>query len=412
MLKRLIEHRRALHRIPELGFDLPKTRAYILSVLESLPCEITSIGQASVCAFFNAGKNASIAFRSDMDALPVTEDSSCEYASIHSGKMHACGHDGHMAILLTFAEEISQIAELPHNVLLVFQAAEETVGGAPEICESGIFEKYGVRKIFGLHLWPDYPAGSLICRKNEFMAKTCNLDIEIFGKSSHAAKHEFGIDALCIGVDFVKAAYAMESSEIPASVFRLLKFGVFNSGTAINVISGYSIISGTMRCFQDDIFSFMSGRLREIASDLEKKFGCDIKITFFEGYPALINKPAAFEEFKTAVSIPVESRCALADADLAAGMTNAEAADSDASVQGKTALEPAAPRRLTLYEPAAPTLTAEDFAFYLQKLPGVYFYIGTGTNTPLHNNKYLLDESVLPLGVEVFFRLLYNIAID
>ncbi|MDR0425312.1 MAG: amidohydrolase, partial [Clostridiales Family XIII bacterium] len=305
MLARLIRHRRALHRIPELDFDLPKTRAYVLSALEDLPCEITKIGGASVCAFFSAGKGDTFAFRSDMDALPITEQSDCSYASIHPGKMHACGHDGHMAILLTFAEEIAKrLSDLPHNVLLIFQAAEETTGGASEICESGIFERYGVSRIFGLHLWPECPKGALVCRKGEFMARICNLDVEIFGKSAHAAKHEQGIDALFIGLEFVRRAYEMERSQLGPAVRRLIKFGVFNSGTAMNVVSGYSKIKGTMRCFDDDVLGFLSERLSCLARDLENEYGCSIAISFLEGYPALINPPAAFEEFKKAISMP------------------------------------------------------------------------------------------------------------
>jgi hippurate hydrolase len=396
-----------------LDFDLPETRAYVLSALEVLPCEITKIGSASICAFFNAGKESTFAFRSDMDALPITEQSGCSYASIHPGKMHACGHDGHMAILLTFAEEIAKrLHDLPHNALLVFQAAEETTGGAFEICESGIFERYGVSRIFGLHLWPECPKGTLICRRGEFMARTCNLDVEIFGKSAHAAKHGQGIDALLIGLEFVKRAYEMERSEIEPNVRRLIKFGMFHSGTAMNIVSGYSRISGTMRCFNDDVIGFLSGRLSSLAHDLEGEYGCRISISFFEGYPALINPSGAFDEFKKAISMPWGTAGGTAGQprpDAAGGLAGHSAGDGGQGGDAASGLSGGqAGQPLALIEPDAPTLIAEDFSFYLQKAPGVYFHLGTGADTPLHNSKYDLDESVLPIGVEAFFRLLYN----
>jgi hippurate hydrolase len=163
MSDKLAEHRRTLHRIPELDFDLPKTRAYVTAVLSKLPCTLIPAGRAGLCAYFDAGMPDTMAFRSDMDALPITETNDCDYVSTHPGKMHACGHDGHMAMLLGFAEEISRrMNTLPHNVLLLFQAAEETTGGAREICDAGVFETYKVSKVFGLHLWPEYEKGAVV----------------------------------------------------------------------------------------------------------------------------------------------------------------------------------------------------------------------------------------------------------
>ena len=155
----VIDHRRALHRIPELDNQLPETSAYVRSVLEPLGCAISSPIPGSVCAFFDAGKLETVAFRVDMDALPVTEATGLPCASVHSGKMHACGHDGHTAMALALAEYVSvHIPELPRNVLFLFQPAEETTGGARGLCESGILEAHRVTRVFGLHLWPGLPA--------------------------------------------------------------------------------------------------------------------------------------------------------------------------------------------------------------------------------------------------------------
>ncbi|MDR0570126.1 MAG: amidohydrolase [Clostridiales Family XIII bacterium] len=382
MVGRLAEFRRELHKIPEVGFDLPETRAYVKKVLEGLPCEITLIGPASLCAFFDAGRDETLAFRSDMDALPLVEENATEYKSLHEGKMHACGHDGHMAILLAFAEELAaRLKELPRNALLIFQAAEETTGGALEICESGILARYGVERVYGLHLWPNRPAGEVVCRKNEFMARTCNISVGFHGKSTHAAYAERGIDALESGVRFVESAYAMEKGELPSDVFRLLKFGIFRSGTAVNVIAGHAVVEGTMRCFQPEVYDMMERRLHEIGESLREKTGCRVEIEFSQGYPALINGEGIFDDFREALAADATALPAL----------------SDGSRVGAF--------RLT--EPEAPCMTGEDFSFYQQAVPGLFFHLGLGPGAPLHSGRFDFDEAVLRNGVEIYWRLLF-----
>jgi hippurate hydrolase len=382
MLDRLIEHRRHLHRIPELDFDLPKTRAYVTSVLSALPCEIVRAGRGGLCAYFDAGKRDTMAFRSDMDALPIAEANDCDYASTHPGKMHACGHDGHTAILLGFAEELSRRADaLPHNVLLVFQAAEETVGGAQEILDAGVFEKYKVAKVFGLHLWPGYEKGAVVCRKGAFMAKACIFRIDLFGKSIHAAEAKNGADALSAGARFVTEAYSPERGILPDDAASLFKFCMFESGTATNIVSGHSVLQGTIRCFEETVFRRMSEGLRAVAADVERACGCRVEIELVEVCPAVQNDPDLFNKFK-------EALCGRADAQLPDG-------------------DDGTPFLFT--EPDRPTMTSEDFSAYLQAAPGIFFHLGLGRNAPLHSNGFDFDESVLPLGVKAFLRLLYNI---
>jgi hippurate hydrolase len=381
MSNRLTEHRRQLHRIPEIDFDLPKTRAYVKAALSALTCETVPAGRTGLCAYFDAGMPNTMAFRCDMDALPITESTVCDYASTHPGKMHACGHDGHTAIMLGFAEELSQRAKaLPHNVLLIFQAAEETTNGALDICDSGVLDKYRVSCIFGLHLWPGYEKGAVICRKGAFMAKACVLNVEILGKSCHAAAAEQGADALAAGARFVTEAYRAEREAFPNEVFRLLKFGVFKSGTAMNVISGRTRISGTVRCFEDEVFLTLSDRLRAVAAEIEREYGCRAELKFVEGCSAVHNDPVLFEQFKEALSKPARAHTSVED-------------------DG----EP-----FSFVEPDKPTMTSEDFSDYQHKVPGIFFHLGLGKDTPLHSNVFDIDESVLPFGVKAFLRLLYN----
>ena len=169
----LIDDRRALHRIPELDRQLPQTMAYLRASLEKLRCKVFSPMESALCAFFDYGKKEAVAFRADADALPIQERNRVDYRSEHEGCMHACGHDGHMAILLELARRLSEKKDLPHNVLLVFQPAEETTGGAKDLCATGVFRAHKVQAIFGLHLWPQLPEGLIASRKNEMMARSC-----------------------------------------------------------------------------------------------------------------------------------------------------------------------------------------------------------------------------------------------
>jgi hippurate hydrolase len=382
MSENLTEHRRQLHRIPELDFDLPKTRAYVTAVLAELPCKLINVGKGGLCAYFDAGKPDTLAFRCDMDALPITEENDLDYASTHPGRMHACGHDGHTAIMLGFAEALAKRRGAPpHNALLIFQAAEETTGGAKEIIDSGVLGEYNVSGVFGLHLWPGYEKGAIICRKGAFMAKACVLHVEVFGRSCHAATAEKGLDALWAGARFVTEAYRAEREAFDEGVFRLLKFGVFESGVAMNVISGRATIRGTMRCFEEDVFLSMKDRLRAVAAEIGRESGCRLELKFIEGCPAVRNDPALFERLKHAL----RGRAA-------------------ASAGGEDDGGP-----FVFVEPAAPSMTSEDFSEYQRELPGVFFHLGTGGDTPLHSSVFDVDESTLPFGVKAFWRLLHSL---
>lgn len=371
----LQKYRQELHRIPELGFEVNKTRAYILEQLQPYHCEITEVG-GGVCVFFPSkeedgkGRNRenTIALRSDVDALPVLEETGASYRSVHEGAMHACGHDGHMAMLLALAGELDQIIHtLPHNVLLIFQPAEETTGGAGDICATGILSKYGVKRIYGFHLWPMLKKNAIGSRANEFMAKSSNLDILIEGKSAHCAYAEQGIDALAIGCQFVNELYQMEKQEIPASEYRLLKFGKMESGTVRNAISAKTVLQGSVRCFHEETGNFLFRRMEEIAANYEETYQCRITIERHDGHPAVINNAQLFEEAKELLS------------------------DFDFNTFDK------------------PFMLAEDFSCYQKEVPGLFLFLGTGTNIPLHNSKFDFDEDVLRTGVEVYLKLLKEV---
>ena len=197
MFETIQKIRRDLHQIPELELNLPKTKAYLSELLKDLPCSLEFPMNSAILAYFDNGCSHTVAFRSDMDALPVNEQTMADYQSRHPGCMHACGHDAHMTMLIALAYAIPKyLHELSHNILLIFQPGEENPGGARLLCEAGILEKYHVTRIYGMHVWPDLPAGVIAASKEEMMARSSEVNIEIKGKSAHAAKYREGCDAL------------------------------------------------------------------------------------------------------------------------------------------------------------------------------------------------------------------------
>lgn len=364
-IERLFRYRRDLHSIPELDSDLPKTFAYVKSVLDGLGCHVFSPCKSALCAFFDLGRPTTAAFRSDMDALPVSENTGLPFASLHTGCMHACGHDGHMAMLLELANQIEGLSSLlPHNVLLIFQPAEETTGGAKYICQSGVFEKYTVTHIFGMHLWPSLAAGQAATRPGDMLAKSSEVNVDIRGKSSHIARAWEGRDALLAASAFVMRAYEMIDKEVPAHENKLLKFGKMESGVVRNAISAHAQLWGSLRSFTPEVFDFMRRRLLEIAGDIAAETGCAISVDINEGYPPVINDAGLYR---------------------AVGQYLGEDM----------------PQLLP-----TPFMIAEDFSYYGLEMPSLFFLLGTGSDEPLHSDRFTFDESILLSGVRLFKRLL------
>lgn len=356
---RIMENRRALHRIPELDRDLKETAAYLRSELEGLGCALISPMEGSVCAFFDFGAEKTIAFRADMDALPITENTGTPWASRHPGRMHACGHDGHMAILLELARRLSKRKQFHHNILLVFQPAEEASGGAKEICDSGIFAKYNTEVIFGLHLWPGLEKGKIFSKPGEMMSRSAELDVDIFGKSAHIGRSWEGVDAMEAACVYLQKAYALERS-VPKDIRRLLKFGHLQSGTVRNAISAHTRLEGGLRAFSDEVFFGLRDRLLEIAGEVEEQFGCEVRVHTSNGYPAIHNPPELCEKVQSIV--PFEQL-------------------------------------------PEPSMTTEDFSWYQRYLPGMFFFLGLGDSPALHSDNFDFDESVLPRGADFFEKL-------
>ncbi|WP_395151255.1 amidohydrolase [uncultured Allofournierella sp.] len=364
MNQQLVGYRRDLHRIPETDFDLPETLAYLRQVLEQYDCQLITPCKSTLCAFFDAGKPKTTAFRADMDALPITERSEAEYASCHAGRMHACGHDGHMAMVLALAGVVSQnLHRLPRNVLLVFQPAEETTGGARLVCESGVFERFHCDRIIGWHLWPDLPAGVIASRPGPLLARSSEVTVTVTGRSSHIAKAQDGADALYAAAAFVCRAYEGIAKLGSPEELRLLKFGKLESGQARNAISPGSQLLGSLRVYSQQMFDEATAMMEQIARQLEQETGCTFALHFSQGYPPVCNDEALFALARQAL-----------------------------------------PQMEQLPQPL---LIAEDFSFYQQHLPGLFLLLGTGSGIPLHADTFDFDETVLEVGLAADEALLW-----
>ena len=372
-LATLTRWRRDLHRIPELDDELPQTLAYVRGVLEGLSCKVLVPCKGALCAWFDLGRASTVALRADMDALPVTERTGAPYASERPGRMHACGHDGHMAMALAAASWVDDVIigriagmsekDLPRNVLVVFQPSEETTGGAARICASGIFDRTRTERIFGFHLWPELPAGRVASRAGALLARSSEVTVEFHGVSSHIARWQEGRDALAAAARFVPSAEAMcgrlakETGE-PC----LARFGRLEAGTVRNAIAGHARAEGSLRVFSDAMFDRARGALRTLAENAAKTEGCTADVTFSEGYPPVINDAKLFSKVEAALP--------------------------------------------DLGQIEEPLLIAEDFSFYQRCLPGVFLLLGTGTGTPLHADTFDFDEHVLLAGTSAYRRLL------
>ena len=358
----IVADRRALHRIPELDRSLDRTMAYLREALSPLKCALSAPIPGCLCAFFDNGMPRTLAFRSDADALPVQEETGLSFASGIPGRMHACGHDGHMAMLLELARRLDG-AMADYNFLLIFQPAEETTGGARDVCESGILRKCNVEAVFGMHLWPGLPSGQIASRAGEMMSRSCEVTAEIEGRASHIARAEEGLDALRAGVDLARRAEAIEAAW-PENIFRLLRFGKMQSGSVRNAVSDHTRLEGTLRAFQDEVFFSMLESLRVACAEVEATSGCRVRLTTSDGYPAVMNPPGLC------------ARVRACGADYA--------------------------------ELARPVMITEDFSWYQRYLPGMFFFLGAGDSPALHSGTFNFDETILEAGADFWERLALN----
>lgn len=374
MVEELRQMRRNLHKIPELGLKEYKTSAYIREKLTSFGItELETWLETGVVAVIRGkGKGQAVAFRADMDALPVTEQTGCDFTSEHVGCMHACGHDGHVTVLLGFAKYLQEHKdELKNDVVLIFQPAEEGPGGAQLLVDAGLFEKHPVRCIIGCHIFPQVPQGKVACRKGAMMARNGEVDVHIYGESAHGAQPQLGHDAVLAAGAVITGLHTILSRNVSPLDSGVLTFGAIHGGEACNIIAKEVKLEGTMRAFSDEAYETMTKRVQEVASGIAAGYGCKGEAVFRHMYRVVDNDPKLVELLQ--------------------------------EVAGDA------------YEETPPYMLAEDFSLYLQKVPGMFFFLGSGNEEKgythsLHSAQFQFDEEILALGVETYAKLLKKLA--
>lgn len=374
MVEELRQMRRDLHKIPELGLKEYKTSAYIREKLEGFGItELETWLETGVVAVIRGkGKKEAVAFRADMDALPVTEQTGCDFTSEHVGCMHACGHDGHVTVLLGFAKYLQEHKdELENDVVLIFQPAEEGPGGAQLLVDAGLFEKHPVRCIIGCHIFPQVPQGKVACRKGAMMARNGEVDVHIYGESAHGAQPQLGHDAVLAAGAVITGLHTILSRNVSPLDSGVLTFGAIHGGEACNIIAKEVKLEGTMRAFSDEAYETMTKRVQEVASGIAAGYGCKGEAVFRHMYRVVDNDSKLVELLQ--------------------------------EVAGDN------------YEETPPYMLAEDFSLYLQKVPGMFFFLGSGNEEKgyihsLHSAQFQFDEEILALGVETYAKLLKKLA--
>ena len=366
--ERLRLHRRALHRIPEQGYAEHKTHDYLMSRLRDLlPDDLGVYAQTGIRAVFHGrGEGRTLAFRADIDALPVQERTGCDFASEHEGFMHACGHDGHMANLLTFAEWIAAHRDaFSGSAVLLFQPAEETVGGAKRMIDEGALENPHVDAIYGLHMMPDVPKGRIACCAGPIMAQTCEMDFVIHGKSAHGATPHLGQDAISAMAHLLTLFQTTVARGVDPCQQALLTVGRVRAGEQRNILAEKAEMEGIVRTFSNSVYDGLEARILDDLRGIEAAFGVKTEFIKRVFYPCTENDPAEFERVRAILG--------------------------DCFMQAK------------------PKMTAEDFSYYQLSVPGVFAFCGCMDEThdsPLHAATFDFDETALVPGLALFIGLL------
>lgn len=359
----ITEWRRDIHQHPEILFDTQRTSAMVADKLRSFGVDevVTGIGRTGVVAVIKGKSTSSgktIGLRADMDALPIEEQTGLEYASKTPGAMHACGHDGHTAMLLGAAKYLCETRNFDGTAVVIFQPAEEGGGGGKEMCDDGMMERFGIDEVYGMHNWPQMPVGQFAIRPGAFFAASDMFDIKITGKGGHAAKPQETIDPTVVASHLVLALQSIVSrnaNPVDQMVVSVTSFET--SSTAFNVIPESVHLRGTVRTLSAEMRDLAERRLIELAEGTAAAFGASADAEFRRTYPVMSNSDTQ-TEFAAKVARSVSGDCA--DADLVMG--------------------------------------GEDFSFMLEERPGAYILIGNGDTAAVHNPNYNFNDDAIPAG--------------
>ncbi|MDB5559482.1 MAG: peptidase [Enterovirga sp.] len=362
----LIAIRRDIHAHPETGFEENRTAALVAEKLRGWGVEVTeNVGRTGVVGTIRGARpgNRAIGLRADMDALHIVEQTGLPYASTNPGKMHACGHDGHTTMLLGAARYLTETRNFDGTVYVIFQPAEENFGGGDVMVKEGLFDRFPMERVFGLHNWPGAPEGTFYWRVGPIMAAVANLEVTITGRGAHGAMPHQGVDPIVIAAAIVQALQSIVARNVEPVDAGVITIGHINGGFTYNVIPETVRMLGTARWFAPDVGDILERRFIETVTGIAAAMGATATAEFRRAYPATVN-----EEVSTHL-----------------------AADAARAVQGEARVIPM----------PKPTMGGEDFSFMLNAKDGAYLMLGAGrgANDPqVHHPRYDFNDAILPVG--------------
>jgi amidohydrolase len=364
--------RRGLHQNPELMYDVEDTAKFVAERLRAFGCDEvkTAVGRTGVVGVIRGAKGSSsrsIGLRADMDALPIEEETNLPYRSKTPGKMHACGHDGHTAMLLGAARRLAETRDFAGAAIVIFQPAEEGGAGAMAMIDDGLLDQFGLEQVYGMHNWPGAPVGSFALRKGPLMAAADEITITIEGKGGHGAMPHLCIDPVMVGAQIVTALQTITSRNVDPLDSSVISITRFQAGTANNIIPQTAWLNGTVRTLKPETRDKVEKRIHEIAAGLAEASGASARVEYRRGYPPTINHEAQTE--------------------FAASIARKVAGDSKVDVN------------------TPPTMGSEDFSFMLEARPGAFIFIGNGDSATLHHPSYDFNDEVLPYGMSYWVEL-------
>lgn len=363
--------RHDLHRHPELMYDVHRTAGFVAEKLKSFGCDeiVTGLGRTGVVGVIK-GKRAGdrvIGLRADMDALPIHEETGAPHASTIAGKMHACGHDGHTAMLLGAAKYLCETRNFSGSAIVIFQPAEEGGGGGKAMVDDGLMERFGVKEVYGMHNLPGLPVGEFGMRPGPIMASADKFEIVIEGKGAHAAMPHMAVDTVVIASQLVLALQSIVARNVDPLESAVLSVTTIHGGDAFNVLPQTVTMRGTVRTFNPDIQDLVIERMRQVINATGAMYGASINLNYERGYPVTRNHDAQTEF----------------------------AANVASEVAGSERVNRA----------IAPMMGAEDFSYMLNERPGSFVFIGNGNSAGLHHPAYDFNDAIIPHGVSYWARL-------
>jgi hippurate hydrolase len=364
--------RHDLHAHPELLYDVQRTAASVADKLKAFGCDevVPGLGRTGVVGVIHGRKGKSgkvIGLRADMDALPIQEETGLPYKSTVPGKMHACGHDGHTAMLLGAARYLTETRNFDGTAVVIFQPAEEGGAGGKAMVDDGMMERFGINEVYGMHNYPGMPLGTFGLREGPLMAAADHFSIDIEGLGGHAARPNKAIDTVLVGAQIINNLQSIVSRNVDPLESAVISVCVFQAGTTDNVIPQTAKLRGTARSLVPSVQDLIEKRMHEVIEGTAKLLGAKAKLNYRRGYPVLKNH-AAQTDFAASVA---------------------------SEVAGKDKVNTS----------LAPVMGAEDFSFMLNARPGAFIFVGNGDSAGLHHPAYNFNDEVIPLGTSYWVKL-------